>query len=401
MTPLLSIVLLTLIAYLSSRLGQSLRSGNIWLKSISYSGSLYLLLGYLLGPGGLNYIDKSVSDQLQVILALVLTWAGFLVGLQTKASAMLRFPWAYYRTATANFLLTLMFLFLILIPVISFIQMNFLMVEILALALAGSVTSPIMLGLVIREFPVKSTLSHLLQFLSAYDNILGIIVLGFIAAFHNSVSFLAILQPGLAIILIPILISGLSAYFFSKLAQVIKSEQEMFLLIIGFLIYIAGIALYLNLSLLFAGFIFGLVISNLKTDDKKIKHAIHDVEKPFYIILLIFVGINIPVIQLEQTILLCLFIFIHMAANYIAGYLAMYRLNKHYHRHTRKNIGLSNIGMGGMAVAIILDSHLLISSTTTYALIYIIAVAVILNDLLALDFLRRSLVRNEKKLRSS
>ena len=77
MTTLLSLVLLVLVAYLGSMLFHRFPINKGWLKSLTYTGNLYLILGYIIGPQILNLINQEIIGQLNVLYALVLGWAGF------------------------------------------------------------------------------------------------------------------------------------------------------------------------------------------------------------------------------------------------------------------------------------------------------------------------------------
>ena len=392
MTSLTSLVLLVLISYLGSLLFKKLPSENEFIKSVTFTGNLYILLGFLIGPKVLNLLNSNILNQLNVLYALVLGWAGFLIGLQTNIKSLKRFRKIYYGFSTVNFAIAFILSSAILIFFSIVLSDEFEKLEMVILALAGAVTSPIMLGVVLRDFKSRGKLSHILQFVSGYDNILGVIVLGVIAATIGEQFFPRVFLNGMLFLLISIGIGLFSAALYRYLSPELKKDQEIFLLIIGLLIFISGIAYYLKLSMLFVAFVYGFGLSNFKVNTKKLYINIQNVEKPLYILLLIFVGANITYENGQYTIYLLIFMLTHFLVLLFAGYAANSITRKRL--HMRDSIGLANLGMGGLSVAIIMDFHLIHPSSFSRLLIFIVAISIIIYDLISYKFLKFILIKS-------
>ena len=105
MTSLLSIVLIVLLAFAGSVVFKKIRIRSTLFESIAYTGILYIVLGYLLSPNVFGVFNQNILNDLNILFALVLGWAGFLVGLQAKLTGMLRFPPMYFRYTITNTLL--------------------------------------------------------------------------------------------------------------------------------------------------------------------------------------------------------------------------------------------------------------------------------------------------------
>ena len=88
MTPLLSIILLFIIAYAGFTLYKKFGVSQFWLKLLVDSGSLHLFIGIIVGPYLLQLISSEILSQLNFLVALVLGWAGFLIGLQVKKTEL-------------------------------------------------------------------------------------------------------------------------------------------------------------------------------------------------------------------------------------------------------------------------------------------------------------------------
>ena len=395
MNILLSLVFLVLTAYIGSIIFHRYPIRNNWLNSIIYSGNLYIILGFAIGPNSLNLINGKTIDQLNVLYALVLGWAGFLIGLQTNFKSLKRFRRLYYYFATSNFVIAFSLASILLILIFPLVLENLVNIEIIILAVASAVTSPIMLGIFLRENKVHGKASHLLQFVSGFDNILGVIILGFIMAIVSNLSLSNGASIGMFTIIIPIALGGVAAALYFLLAKEFIKDQENFLLLISLLIFILGITVYLNQSILFTAFLFGAGISNLPINTKKLYLNIQQVEKPLYILLLIFVGVSINSVSYKYLILLAVFIIIHFVVILISGYLSNAAIQNRL--HLSKSIGLANLGMGGLSLAIILDFHLTNPSDFSNMLLFILAVSIIINDFASYKFLERILLIKKSK----
>ena len=79
MTPLLSLILLVLLAYIGAVFLHNIKTSSSIFKGITNSGIIYLLLGYAIGPNALKVLDISVLNDLSLVIAFVLGWTGLLL----------------------------------------------------------------------------------------------------------------------------------------------------------------------------------------------------------------------------------------------------------------------------------------------------------------------------------
>lgn len=396
MTALLSLVLLVLIAYLGSIFFQKVKIRKPWIKSFAYTGSLYLLLGYLIGPNLFNVFNKEISQQLNVLYALVLGWIGFLIGLQANVKSIKRFQKEYFRFATINIIIAVVISFIVLCQSYHLVDRFFNETEVFILAIAGAVTSPIMIAVISRDYKLSGRVSYLLQFAAAFDNMLGIILVGLVMSYTSDISFLNIYNPGVLTIIVSIIIAAIASYLFCLLSKDMKTDQEIFLLVLGLLLFIVGIAFYLKQSLLFMSFVFGFGIANLSANTKKIYLSIQQVEKPLYILLLIFVGANLEFESKEYWLYLVVFIAVNLFAKMISGYFANFSMSQNSRIY--KTIGMANLSMGGLSLAIILDFHLTNVSGYSQLLLFILAVSLVINDIISFKYLEKKIVQPEIKV---
>ena len=384
MTPLLSIILIVIIAYLGSAYYNKYQKSSTLVKSLGYSGSIYLIIGFLLGPSNLALITPEIMEKLIVLVALVLGWTGFLIGLQAKRSELKRFQKSYYLFSILNFLIMILASAIVAKIFITITGLKIKISYLLIFVVVSTVSSPILIGVLKNEFKLRGQIIHLLQFSVAFDNILGLLVFGIIMILNNQI----VMNDILAIIVIfaSIIFSILLAYLFYVLSKETKNDQQYFLILIGFLLVLVGCSLNLNMSLLFTSFIFGATLSNLPVNTKKLYHSISDAEKPLYYLMLIFVGASIAKISLYLFYLLIAFVVLRIALKYSAGFLSRYLI--YPSQRPPRTIGLPHVGMGGMALAIVLDFHLSYMNETSQAILFIVAGSVIANALISSKVMR-------------
>jgi len=386
MTPLLSLVLLILFAYLGALFYKKVTFRAKWIQGLTYTGSLYLIFGYIIGPEALNIITPDISNKLEVIYALTLGWVGFLIGLQTNIKSLKRFQLKYYLYSGTIFFITLFLLQLFLIITFYFLNISISHLELLILSTAGAVTSPTMIAVFLKDKKVSGVITHLLRFIPAFDNILGVLVLGFIMAFGGKVVFLETYNINFLIIVNEIIIALLSAWLYTIIIKKVKTEQEKLLFIFGFIFLNIGIAIYLHQSILFSTFVFGFGLANFDKSKKVLYLTIQGLEKHLYILLMIFAGINLT-LNFSYLIFLFIFLIFHIFSKYLGGLSGNRLLHKHI--QTGDKIGLGNLAMGGLSLAIILDYHLKDALDMSHLLLFVAVISIIINDVISYNVLEK------------
>lgn len=388
MTSLLGLVLLVIIAYGGALIFQKNKTNNVVFKVVSYTGLLYLGLGYLIGPRNINLLNPEIINNLNVLFALVLGWVGFLVGLQMNWSGLKRFPFSYYRYSSLNFVITYLFSVLLLYLFTKQVfTHNIEIQDLLVLALAGAITSPIMLAVVIRENRVRARLAHLLQFQAAYDNLLGIafvliLLIGSSLTPNTDTAVFWLKQS------IVIIVAIICAYVYKTLVKEKFTNEENLLYILGLILFLVGITLYLGSSILLATLVLGIGLANITKKRRKLYHSIQQVEKPMYVLLLIYAGLNIDI--LTNSFLVVLFLVTHFVSKVLADYGARKSLPLN-ERHSGM-MGLANTGMGGLSLAIILDYFIYNTYASKQYLITVVVIGLLVSDVLSFYYLRKKIV---------
>ena len=379
MTPLLSIILLFLIAYAGYTLYQKYGVNHFWLQLLVDSGSLHIFIGILVGPYMLKLITADILEQLNFLVALVLGWAGFLIGLQVRTSELKRFQTSYFLFSTTFFLITYLSLIIILALGINLKLIEHNISDIAFLGLLGAASSPILIGIMKSSLKVRGPLMHLLLFSVAIDNVFAVIALGL---------FMIVINPyfgfdihSILIILGALAFSSVMAWLFYRISKNIRNEQQYFLLIIGFLLITAGVSLNLGVSTLFLAFVFGVVLTNLPVSTRNLYHSIAGAEKPLYYLLVIFAGASVGQFSITYLFLALGFVGIRLMSKMLAGAISRQVIVEK--EHIPVNNGLAHIGMGGIALAMVLDYHLSIQSEMSEFFVFLAAISMLVNVLIS------------------
>ncbi len=398
MTPLLSLVLIVLIAFIGSFIAERVSISSVWLKAVTFSGIFYILLGYLIGPDVFQILTVNIIQNLNVLFSLVLGWVGFLIGIQITVKGLRRFPRIYYFNSLIQyfFIFTLLsvifyFLFTFLIPSLQW-------QEILLVSLAGTVTSPILIGVMVRDYRVKGRIAHWLQFNAAFDNLLGVVTIGVLfLIFHI---FLSLDHGGLhdlLVFVLPIGITVVCIFLYQTLFAELKTEQEKFLLFIGLLLVSIGGAYYFKQSILFNSFLFGIGLASSNIATRKLYQSIQQIEKPLYVILLVFAGMNLRFQNNSIALLmymLIIFIGVRMFIKLVAGLYSVGGMREQL--GLPYTSGLANLGMGGLSLAILLDYLMLNPDGAGSFFLVVIVIAIVINDLISFRYLQKKVMRQER-----
>jgi Kef-type K+ transport system membrane component KefB len=384
MTPLLGIIFLFILAYIGSFLYQRYHMASGWAKVLLYSGSLNLIIGYLIGPHIFGLLSDIIIGKLYVLVGLVLGWAGFLIGLQAKASELKRFQSTYYFFSGLNFFLTFLGLFSVIWFLDFILTFSLGLPLIIITAIFGTVSSPILVGLLKEKLNLRGPLIHLIQFSVALDNMVGVICFGLTMLFINQFFHQGI--HILEIIFGSFLFSVFMSWLFYKISIMIDNLHQIFLVLIGFVLVIVGVALNLNQSVLLISFLFGVVLTNLPVDTRKLYQSIDNAEKPLYYLMMIFIGASIGEIYIEHLYIIFTLVILRIGIKYLAGSLAGYPFRKIRVHHS--GIGLPKIGMGGVALAMALDFHLSSQNDFSQIILFIISAMAIVNVIISIEVLR-------------
>ncbi len=401
MGPLVSTLVLILLALLGARFSFSSERVSPGPRLVFRTGTHFLFLGVILGPGLMGLLTPESTRQLFPLLGLALGWIGFLFGLQLDRRHLKRFPLPFHLIALGQAFLTLLLFFgagaLILAAVGRAGR-----VEILLLAGAAAtacVSTPAGIALVSTNYLVRGKVRDLLFFVASLDALVGIaalqvtyvlfppgrLVAGFPAA------------PGVGWILAALGLGVVCGILFLWLTRPRPGREELVLFLLGIAAFASGAALLLQLSPLFVSVTMGAVVANLTPDPQRVYRVLHNWERPTYVVFLILAGalLRFPTpwvlpLALAYTLL--------RGWGKVLGNMALVRFVP-LPFPTPKRFGLGLIPQGGISLAMAISgvltySGLSLGGTDAVDLLFsVVVLGVILSELTGPFFTRNILVR--------
>lgn len=364
----------------------------LFARKFYLTGLEFLFLGLLLGPQFLNILDAKTCEGLTPVTALLLGWIGMLFGFQFELSELKRFPLVFFEAAIVEGLLTLMIVFAgVYMTLPFFLDISDHLKNCISIVLASAAACTAQTGL---AFVSKKNIGNhqatvkLLRYLSSIDGLIAMLALLFLFIYfperHSVATQNAILESDTFIAAASF--AGIIILFNLFLIHR-KNQNELALIIIGMTIFISGFASAIHFSPLVASFFVGVLLVNLTPEKEKIFNTLVSIEKPVYLLLLVFLG---SAWHFESVWI------VSIAAGYcllrffgkVIGGAAISKLGTKMKTYP-VGIGFGLIEQGGLPLAILYDFQQGCIFEVTGAVVGIALIAIIYNDLLSPNLLKR------------
>lgn len=259
------------------------------------TGLEFLFLGFLLGPQFLNILDIKTCGALAPVTALLLGWIGMLFGFQFEFSILRRFPPVYFLAGLLESLLTLVVVFggiYFTLPFILKISEHMRIVITMVLASAAACTAQTGLAMFsARQIGKNQSIIKILRYLSSIDGLVAMLAMMPVFIFlprSTDIAASRFLFGHDIFVAVIIFVVFLTLY---NLFLIYRREQsELALIIIGMVIFISGFSSVMNFSPLLSNFFVGVCLVNLTSEKEKIFTTLVSIEKPVYLLLLVFLG---------------------------------------------------------------------------------------------------------------
>jgi hypothetical protein len=234
----------------------------------------------------------------------------------------------------------------------------------------------------------------LLRYVSSINGVTAIFILGFAFLFRGSLSDFQLLTPvRISEFMIPILtfIGFLFLYLLFLIYR--KQESELSLIVIGMTIFTSGAAMILNFSPLFANFLLGVCLVNLTRDKERIFELLVSVEKPVYLLLLVFLGGKLQFPETWMFVMALLYFLYRTTGKLAGGYILKVMQRKK--NHFSPFLGFGLLEQGGLPLAILYDFYKGFSGEIVSQLVSVVIISIIFNDFLSPILLDRLLEKAE------
>ena len=270
---------LLILALLAEALGRRTRLPRI---------SLLVLLGFVLGPAVLDYIDPIHSPGFEFVAVLALSMVGFLVGGKLSRKLFRRSGWLILRLsagqAVVTFTVVTLGLLLLSVPTDLALVMG-------ALATA---TDPAATMDAIKQARAKGRFPSALTGVVAVDDAWGLIIFAIVVLViqlmsSGAVDHFPLLHAARELFGAIALGVGLGLPM-ALLSGRIKKGQPTLMEATGMVMVCAGLAVALHVSYLLACVAMGITVTNFARHHKRPFHAVEEIEWPFLALFFLFSG---------------------------------------------------------------------------------------------------------------
>ena len=382
---LTTIVVITAIALIGTRVTFHRRRLPIGFRNILLTGIEYIVIGVILGKTGLNLIDAESLQSLKPFLLFGLGWIGFLFGLQFEVRLLRNLPRYYFSITAIQSAITFLAVAAVLFFVLwhsTELPLPLIALSSIILGCVGSCSAQSAIAIVRQNYRFENKgLIDLLRYISSVDGVFALLFFSIalcILPDQSRIAFdafaalrwlLATVTIGVAPALILIILSGTKF-----------SQAEFLAFIVGTVMFGSGLAFQTSHPPLISGFICGLITANFCRHRVRALTTALTAEKSIYIILLIIIGANWN-LELGKSLLIAAAYWLMRLIGKLAGaYCATRAYRPKY--ATPPTVGLGLLSEGGLGIAIILSFRLLHSATADFLTTAVI-VSVIVNEFIS------------------
>jgi len=370
------------------------------------TGGEYLLLGVLVGPANPwgPVIDDAVLRQLAPLIALAVGWLGLLYGTQLDlrlAKRDDRGAWDLRPLQLAAVESTLSFalvavaawaaLTLLPVPGTEGIEPQDVVLATVVLGVVASVGSPQVLDVVRERYRAKGWMTDLLSTAHRFEEPVAVTAFGLIfCVFNPSDHQLARDPVALEWLAITVGIgAGLGVLFRIFLGEE-HDTDNVFLALVGIIVFASGVAYYLHLSPLLVNLVLGVVLVNVCRPEtaQGIRDVLIRTRQPMYVMLLIFAGAMWTPVGGGVWICALAYVFLRAAGKITGGALAGRSMGP----GVRRDFGRGLLGHGEMAVAMALNFRLVPAWPLSDLVFTALLTSVVISELWAVRSLRRLLI---------
>lgn len=392
MSSSLILVLIVIGGYVAARLAVDF----IARRFLVVAGAEYLLLGILLGPRASGLMSSNVVDSFGPFITLAIGWMGAVIGAELYLPALLRIRGVVYQTALLEALLTTAtvsgVMYAILIFLLGVSPPVALAPSVILGAIAATTSSSgvaVAVRRLAREGAARTPVLQQVRVAAGTDGIVAILVFSLLLCMTHPSPPAGIRPPTpteWAVITIAIgLIAGILYHLF------LGSERDpdrLFIALAAAITLASGTAVYARLSPLLPTMLIGAILVNTSQNRTAIATALHRVQRPLYLVLLIFAGAAWRPSARASVWLILGYVVVRLGAKLGSARIAT-RLGGRVDE-LGLNWGRALMGHGSLAVAIALNYRILDSSALPNLVFTAALVSVFLTDVLSARFVRNA-----------
>ncbi len=264
----------------------------------------YLIGGLLLGPSFLNILQGSDAGMINFVNEVALSAIAFNVGGEFLLKDFRKLGKEIFIITIAEVVGVVSLVFGVM-----FLVFNQSFVFSLIVASMSAATAPAGTLMVIQQYRAKGPLTNTILPVTALDDALGIMVFGFALSISklvldgSSASVMMFLAPVIEIVL-SLALGAVIGFILSRASNFAKSQEEMLIMSLFFVLASTGIAKYLNLSPLLSGMMIGAVHVNLNANPNRMFSTLNQFTPPIHLLFFAFAGASLDLSVLSKISLL-------------------------------------------------------------------------------------------------
>ncbi|MCD4692879.1 MAG: cation:proton antiporter [Calditrichales bacterium] len=365
----------------------------------------YMILGVILGPIGLNFLNHEILERLSFLERLALSFIALTAGGELKYERIKKYTKSILYLLSGQIIVVFAGLFVLFIglskyiPFISGLEDNLIMGFSILFAATAISTSPAVTIGIITELRSKGKLTDIVLSITVLKSIFLVITFPLIitwAKFYlvEGTSFnTELIKDLLSQILGSIGLGVFLGFLVIWYLKYIKVERSIFLL--GVAIVITELSSMLNMEILVISIIVGIMVENFSDQGESLILGVERSSLPLYIIFFCFAGAGLHLETLRQAFVLTVFLVIsRVVFLFIGNYLGALLAGE---EKTIKNISwLGFIGQAGIAVglATIIENTLPGAIGSQFKTILI--ASVVINELMGPIFFKYILIKSRE-----
>lgn len=322
----------------------------------------YILSGLILGPSVLNIITGDVYNSLAFVNELALGILAITVGTELHRDMIKKLGKNLSILSVGNTLLS----FILVTGGTHFMGMP--LSYALILGALSLTVSPAGVVSMIKERKAKGEMTQTLLGLVAFDNLIAILVFGFVVAFVETagnvdVNEVSLILTVLSDFLFASIIGLVSGFFVSFFIRKELTNDKLLVIIGATILFNSGIASVLGLSPVLVNIVSGAIISNLTNRKILVSQVINRMELPIFVVFLTLAGAHLDVSIFATVGLVGLaYIVCRSLGRYLGAYIFSHFTS--LSKRSRQNLGFGLIPQAGIAIGLATIAEQSVPGTT-------------------------------------
>jgi Kef-type K+ transport system membrane component KefB len=371
------------------------------LKLPTISG--YIVAGLLLGPSVLNVVPDHIVESLAPVPHIALGLIAITIGSEFRIAKLKKTGRNIVIITTVQLLATFAAVSLALVAFGAPPAMAIL------LGAIASATAPAATVAIATELRARGHLVSTLFGVVALDDAFAITLFGFVMAFAATMVGGATGSPASMVlhplreIVISVAIGVAVGYLVHRLVLNRKSNNEIIVIVLGFVLLVSGVTVSIGVSALIANMMMGFVLVNLSAKNSRVMRILEPLSPPIYAAFFALAGTELDIRTLAQTgVLGAVYLLSRAAGKYGGAYVGATAARDS--SSTRRYLGLALLPQAGVAIGLILvlqDTPAFMGLPYMSEMVNIVLASILVNEVIGPPLTKLALVRSGSTRRRS